>query len=67
LEVFNGIERIERYGQTTDRPRALALVGVGALLAVFSIFVQDNDWLLLIGGLVVLGGFVFYVASLMAE
>jgi peptidoglycan/LPS O-acetylase OafA/YrhL len=58
---LNGMDR-RRVGT-----RGLALAGIGALLAVFSIFVQDNDWLLLIGGLVVLGGFVFYVASLMAE
>jgi peptidoglycan/LPS O-acetylase OafA/YrhL len=67
LEVFDGIERVDRTDKRRVGTTALALVGVGAILAVFSIFVQDNDWLLLIGGLVVLGGFVFYVASLMAE
>jgi hypothetical protein len=45
----------------------LALGGLGAILAVISIFVGPAIWFIMIGGLLILVGIIFFVASQLAE
>jgi predicted membrane channel-forming protein YqfA (hemolysin III family) len=45
----------------------LGMGGVGAILAAISFFVQPGIWFLMIGGLFILMGVIFYTASRLVE
>ena len=45
----------------------LGMGGLGAILAVISIFVGPATWFIMVGGLLILVGIIFYAASLLAE